>query len=202
MIAPAPPAKAKALERLRHLKVPEAADFVVLGDSNAAGWPSDLLEAAAPGCRIFNFGLPGDRVQNTLWRLDALDTAHLRPRHVIVTLGTNNLTDGDAPALVAAGLLAVIGRIDALWAEPEIVLTTITRRPAGALARAGERAELNRLILGFDRPRLRPFHADPPLDPLGPAAFEPDGIHVSRAGYESLAAALAPLLTRPACAPA
>ena len=76
VVTPVPPTKPSALRRLDGLAaaVPGAADLVVLGDSLAAAWPSADLLAARPGCVPFNFGLPGDRIQHTLWRLDAVAT--------------------------------------------------------------------------------------------------------------------------------
>lgn len=192
---PAPPDE-KARKRLARIVVPAAADLVLLGDSNAAGWPGDLLEAALPGLRIFNFGLPGDRIQNTLWRLDEIETSHLRPRHVVVILGTNNLADGHSAEAVADGLMRVVDRIGNLWAEPEIILPTIARRGAGPLARSQERVGLNAILLATARPRLRVARTDQFLEAMGPIAFEEDGIHISRAGYGRLTHVLAELLGR------
>lgn len=194
ILSPVPPTKESALKRLARIVVPEAADLVLLGDSNAAAWPQDLLENALPGWPVFNFGLPGDRIQNTLWRLDTVDTAHLRPPHVVVILGTNNLADGDAPADIAAGFVAVLDRIGALWGGPETIVPAIARRGSGPLARSRERIVLNDILVGLRRPNLRVVRSDLLLDEIGPAAFEPDGIHLSRFGYQRLTTALAGLI--------
>jgi lysophospholipase L1-like esterase len=194
VLVPVPPDKDSALRRLARIVVPAAADLVLLGDSNAAAWPADLLDAALAGLRVFNFGLPGDRIQNTLWRLDAISTGHLRPRYVLLVLGTNNLADGDAPDDIAAGLAAVIEASAGLWGAPEIILPAIARRVAGPLARSSERVLLNDRILAIARPGVHPVRADLVLDAIGAAAFEPDGIHVSRLGYERLTSELAVLI--------
>lgn len=193
-LVPAPPDTPNALKRLARIAVPDSADLVLLGDSNAAAWPADLLEAALPGWRVFNFGLPGDRIQNTLWRLDAVSTSHLRPRHAVVILGTNNLRDGDAPSEIAVGLAAVVDRISDLWGGPDIIVPAIARRYAGPLARDQEREALNGLLVAMSRPRLRIVRSDVVLDGLGRDAFEPDGIHISHTGYAALSGLLARLL--------
>lgn len=196
VLTPAPPTGPNARKRLARIVVPEEADLVLLGDSNSAAWPNELLRRALPELAVFNFGLPGDRIQNTLWRLDEVETAHLRPRHVVLILGTNNLADGDGAEAIAAGLAAVIARIEALWGAPEIVLPAIAKRGAGPLARSEERIRLNALLLAMERPRLRPVRSDLILDELGPAAFEPDGIHISMLGYARLTEALVEILER------
>lgn len=139
---------------------------------------------------MFNFGLPGDRVQNTLWRLDEIPTSHLRPRHVALILGTNNLADGDAPGAIAAGLATVMEKVARLWGEPLVILPAIARRRAGPLARDAQREELNRLLFAMEGPRIRHVRSDLVLDALGADAFEPDGIHISRLGYARLTDAL------------
>jgi lysophospholipase L1-like esterase len=194
VLAPAPPAGANAAKRLARIVVPPAADLVILGDSNAAAWPPDLLAEELPGIAVFNFGLPGDRVQNALWRLDAVPTGHLRPRHVLIVLGTNNLADGDAPGEIAAGIDAVIEKVRTLWGEPTIILPAIARRGAGPLARSVEREALNALLLAKAGGGIRSARSDLILDAMGPAAFEPDGIHISRAGYATLTKTLAAMV--------
>jgi hypothetical protein len=103
VLMPRPPSTPSALKRLNRLaaNLPRAADLILVGDSLAAGWPTDLI--AQPWQHVFNFGLPGDRIQHTLWRLDVLPLAHLRPERVVILLGTNNLGDGDEPDTIAAG---------------------------------------------------------------------------------------------------
>lgn len=187
---PTPPGE-KGLRRLARIAIPREADLILLGDSNAAAWPGDLLESALSGWHVFNFGLPSDRIQNTLWRLGTIGTSHLRPRVVLVILGTNNLADGDAPEAIADGLVSLARRISDLWDRPRVILPAIARRRAGPLARAGERAALNALLLALAEPRVEVVRSDLVLDEAGPAAFEEDGIHISREGYARLTEALA-----------
>ena len=194
VLAPVPPEGANAAKRLSRIAVPLAADLVLLGDSNAAAWPPDLLAAGLPGLAVFNFGLPGDRIQNVLWRLDSVPTGHLRPRDVVIVLGTNNLADGDIPAEIAAGIDAVIAKLRALWGDPAIILPAIARRGAGPLARSAEREALNAMLLAKAGTGIRTARSDLILDAMGPAAFEPDGIHISRAGYAALTEALSILI--------
>jgi lysophospholipase L1-like esterase len=197
ILAPTPPSKRSALKRLKALasSVPRQADMVLIGDSLAAGWPSELLLAVAPGEGIFNFGLPGDRIQNTLWRLKTIGIAHLRPKQVIILLGTNNLGDGDEPEAIAAGLVAVIAAVRRLWLETSIVVISIPSRgpPPGFRDRQRVRANglIGRAVSQTERGSL--IDADLVLKTTSSQSSsvnEADLLHLSYQGYERLTVAV------------
>jgi lysophospholipase L1-like esterase len=195
VLVPSPPSTPSALKRLNRLaaNLPRAADLILVGDSLAAGWPTDLI--AEPGQHVFNFGLPGDRIQHTLWRLNVLPLGHLRPERVVILLGTNNLGDGDEPDAIAAGLQAVVDRARDLWRQPECVLVTIPRRGPRNGFREADRLRTNaRLALDAASSRQTDLlDADLALRIGGaglPHVTEPDLLHLSREGYRRLGAAL------------
>ena len=198
---PAPPTKPSSLRRLAELAatVPESADLVILGDSLAAAWPAeDLLRSGA--CRHpFNCGLPGDRIANTLWRLGAMPIGHLRPRALVLLLGTNNLGDGDPPAAIAAGLRHVAERCLALWSPHVLVAIGLPWRRPGGVVREADRLAVNGALAAI-LADLRGYTLDPdPILGAGPdetaATVLPDGLHLAAAAYPRLAAALAKVLT-------
>ena len=197
ILAPTPPTKASALKRLKALaaSVPREADLVLIGDSLAAAWPDELLRAAIPDKRIFNFGLPGDRVQNTLWRLQTIDLAHLTPEQVLILIGTNNLSDGEEPEAIAAGLARLIKKARGLWAEAALTVVTIPRRgpPPGHLE--NERSRLNRLITNIvtKMARTSVIDADRVLGMTNSdwSSLHQDLLHLSPEGYRRLTVALA-----------
>jgi lysophospholipase L1-like esterase len=197
VLAPVAPDLAKGARRLARLKemVPARADLVLVGDSLAAGFPDAVLGASLPGVAVFNFGLPGDRVQNTLWRLDAFDLAHLEPRAVVLLLGTNNLGDGDPAEEVAGGLAAVVERLLARWPGARLLLLTVPWREERPGYADGERRRLNGLLAAawVAHPRVDLLDTDAALhgSVSDPPALEPDGLHLSEAGYRRLSAALA-----------
>jgi lysophospholipase L1-like esterase len=197
VLRPAPPQQRSTRRRLKALAaaVPDRADVILLGDSLAAGWPACLWHESFPGKAVFNFGVPGERVQNTLWRLEAIATGHLAPRWAIILLGTNNLGDADPPDAIAAGLSAVAERVRQLWREPLILLFTIPPRGPSPRFREHDRIRVNALLAatwtGDDRHLL--LDADLALGSaaLDGTAFESDRLHLSRAGYELLTLAFA-----------
>ena len=200
MLTPEPPVKASALKRLASLEenLPSEADFVLLGDSLAAGWPSDLLAAVLPGASVLNLGLPGDRVQNTRWRLHRLAAGHLRPRHLLVLLGINNLADQDPPDCIAKGLAALIESARVLWENPAVILVTVPRRGPSPGSGESERVRLNaRLASDLAETRsVRLLDADRALaaEQGEGASRESDGIHLSRHGYKLLSDALGAII--------
>jgi lysophospholipase L1-like esterase len=200
VLNPVPPVKPSSVKRLAEIeaRLPDAADLILFGDSLAAGWPRELHGQAFPGRRVWNFGLPGDRIQNALWRLGKVATAHLRPREVVLLLGTNNLGDGDPPEAIAAVLRQAL----ALWGDPRPVVLTVPRRGEPPGFRDADRAVLNETLRG----ELRAFQCATLVDADAALALasvreepslQPDLLHLSEAGYRRLGIATAALLATP-----
>lgn len=203
-LRPEAPTKASALRRIAELArtVPDAAAMVILGDSLAAGWPPEPLRAALGGRDVFRSGIPGERIQQTLWRLAARPAAHLRPEHVLVLLGTNNLGDGDPVERIAEGLAEVAAAVRRLWGAPAIHLVTLPWRDQRPTFREAERRRLNGALLPTlaGAAGLRLVDADAALG-AGPAAAPnllPDLLHLGPRGYEALTRAVLASLERPA----
>jgi lysophospholipase L1-like esterase len=195
-IRPQPPQQASSLKRLRALaaSVPRQADLIILGDSLAASWPRPLLEeAASQGTTVFNYGLPGDRIQNTLWRLHEFDTSHLRPHTVVVLLGTNNLGDGDAPTAIVAGLSTVATLASTIWSRPRVILISIPWRGSPIPGfRDADRLKINRSLRV--RHGVNCLDTDVALTVPGAPILENDALHLSERGYSLLSGALAGIL--------
>jgi lysophospholipase L1-like esterase len=203
VLRPTPPTGPSVSKRLARLTdaLPAAIDLILVGDSLAAGWPPEMVALAAPGQRIFNFAIPGDRIQNTLWRLSTLPVDHLRPKGALILLGTNNLGDGDEPEAIAAGIQAVIASIWRLWRRPHCILVTIPRRGPGRGFREPDRLHVNALLAQEATAcgALDLIDADAAFagaSECQAAATEPDLLHLSLEGYKRLTAALGPLLDR------
>jgi lysophospholipase L1-like esterase len=204
VLDPVPPAKPSSVKRLSEIRsrIPDAVDLILIGDSLAAAWPDALVAEAFPSRRAWNFGLPGDRIQNTLWRLDHVATAHLRPREVVLLVGTNNLGDGDAADEIASGLVTLLRRIAELWGEPRVILVTIQRRGEPPGFRNDIRLAIRNLLV-----RDLAAMADTALvdadDALAagseePCSLDPDLLHLSEPGYLRLGRAVRARLVPPA----
>jgi lysophospholipase L1-like esterase len=114
-------------------------EIVLLGDSithlwgglpewegRAAGGAESFAETFA-GKRVLNLGYGYDRIQNVLWRLDHGEVQGLRPRHVVVNIGTNNLwpsdrARGNTVEEITEGVREVVIRLRARLPDANIIL--------------------------------------------------------------------------------
>jgi platelet-activating factor acetylhydrolase IB subunit beta/gamma len=182
----------------RYLAIKSAAqssgDVVFLGDSLVSNWPSKLLSNVAPGRSVLNWGVPGDRTQQVLWRLQQLESAQLRPQIVVLLIGTNNLSARDDSCAIAQGIKAILQRIHVIWGTLPVLLVNIPPRGEELNFRVDDRHEItaeirmsmqnNVTLLDWEGDLIR-----------APSAFRPDRTHFTYQGYEILTPLLAAALS-------
>ncbi|MEK6701692.1 MAG: GDSL-type esterase/lipase family protein, partial [Planctomycetota bacterium] len=69
------------------------AQLVFLGDSITEGWEGGGKETWAKhyaSRQAANFGVSGDRTEHVLWRLDNANFDGLKPKLIVIMIGTNN----------------------------------------------------------------------------------------------------------------
>ena len=187
--------------------------LLFLGDSITEQWNSvaDLWQERYGAHDPANFGISGDQTHHVIWRLEHGELAHVRPRAVVLMIGTNNsaLHTG---AEIAAANTKIVRLIREKLPETKILLLAIfprAARPAAdgsindaARADAARRmaaiaaanAELAKLD---DGNHVRFLDLGPKfLAPDGsiPREIMPDQLHLSPAGYRLWADAMQPLL--------
>lgn len=141
------------------LKLAQTADpeLVFIGDSITEGWEKSgaaVFDRYFGQYRTLNLGFSGDRTENLLWRLRNGEIDNINPKLVVLMIGTNNTGHRqDPPALVAAGVKAVIREIQKRLPDTRILLHAIF--PRGATADDHLR-QLNSLI----NARIRNFADD------------------------------------------
>ena len=91
------------------------ARVVFLGDSITQGWEGAgraVWEREFAPLGALNLGVSGDRTEHVLWRLQEAPIARLKPRAVVILIGTNNLGHGSSDAeQTLAGVRAVVARV-------------------------------------------------------------------------------------------
>jgi beta-glucosidase len=183
-------------------------DLLFLGDSITDFWRSrgsNVWHTYYGSRHAANFGISGDRTQHVLWRMDHGEVDGIKPKVVVLMIGTNNTgkeRDGKtirntAPEAVE-GITAVVHEIRAKLPESKILLLAIFPRGDKTNPMRDELREINlQLALLADGKAVK-F-----LD-IGPHFIEPDGniskdvmpdlLHPSEKGYQIWAKAMDPTL--------
>jgi lysophospholipase L1-like esterase len=181
--------------------------LLFLGDSITAYWHTrgrTVWDKVYAPRHAANFGIAGDRTQNLLWRVDHGELDGIRPKVVVLLIGTNNTTpnsDGkprNAVSETVEGITAIVNRVRAKLPESKVLLLGIFPRGAKDSRERLAVAEVNRAIAQLDDGRQVRF-----LDLTGkflaadgalPKANMPDGLHPSPKGYQIWAEAMEPTL--------
>jgi len=128
-------------------RIPERADIIIVGDSLAAMWPGAVAQAQFETSYIWNLGVIGAVTQSVIWQIENVRASHLRPRRVIVVVGTNNLNFTSLPpCAVAEGVLAVASAAKLAWPSAVVTVMGIPPRGDGFSFRARDRSAANSII--------------------------------------------------------
>lgn len=112
---------------LERAKSPVGALF--LGDSITEGWNNSpaIWNAAFGQYQPANFGIGGDNTSHVLWRIANGELDTVRPKVVVVMIGTNNILFHDA-AEIARGTTAVVHAVHEKLPDAKILLLGIFPR--------------------------------------------------------------------------
>jgi lysophospholipase L1-like esterase len=119
-------------------------EVVFIGDSITHGWggqpptsfkhaDENSMDKVFSGIKTLNLGFGWDRTQNVLWRMDHGELDGIKPRAVVLHIGTNN-TSGtqnarqNTPAEIIAGIRACVVRIRAKLPDAKIILMSVFPR--------------------------------------------------------------------------
>jgi lysophospholipase L1-like esterase len=180
-----------------------AADVVFLGDSITDGWRSGGKkvwdENIAP-LHAVNLGISGDRTQHVLWRIDHGELDHVKPKVIVLMIGTNNTGKGrNSTPETIEGVTAVVKSLRSKEPGAKILLLGIFPRGEKDTPIRGELKEINAAISKLDDGKKVIY-----LD-IGQKFLEPDGtlskeimpdlLHPNKKGYRIWADAIMPQLT-------
>lgn len=188
-------------ERFVKIAQEGTAQLVFLGDSITAGWGSkkEIWDKAFGAYKPANFGIGGDRTQHVLWRITHGELDGIKPKAVVLMIGTNN--SGSDPAEgIAKGVTAIVETIRAKQPQAKILLLAVFPRGEKPSPNPGREklAKVNEIIAKLDDGKNIHF-----LD-IGAKFLQPDGsiskeimpdfLHLSAAGYQIWADAISPKL--------
>lgn len=179
--------------------------LIFFGDSITEGWRNvpDLWLARFARYGGEHFGVGGDLAQELLWRItDGEICSERPPQGVVVLIGTNNLKC-NTPSEITDTIRAILDEVHRLAPQARILLLGVLPRGVTTPQRAGfpqAIRELNAALTGYEDGNSIFFvdlgelflRADGSID----SRLMPDGCHLSPAGYEVFADALAPQIER------
>ncbi|XP_053655744.1 platelet-activating factor acetylhydrolase IB subunit alpha2 [Cherax quadricarinatus] len=120
-------------------------DVVFVGDSLVANLQStDLWEKWFAPMHSLNFGIGGDQTQHVLWRLKNGELEYIKPKAVVVLVGTNN-HDHSADE-VAEGITEIFQAIREKQPQAYIVILTLLPRGEKPNPLREKNSEVNVLI--------------------------------------------------------
>ncbi len=182
------------------------AQLLFLGDSITAGWAGNGKEVWAKSFGQYtpaNFGIGGDRTQHVLWRIQNGELEGIKPKAVVLMIGTNN--SGQDPAEgIAKGVTAIVSTLREKQPQAKILLLAVF--PRGEKPSTAEKpnpgrdklAQVNEIIAKLDDGKNVFFLdiGEKFLQPDGTLTKEimPDFLHLSPAGYQIWADAISPKL--------
>ena len=175
------------------------AQIVLLGDSITEGWEGapEQLQALVGLRSAANLGVGGDRTQHVLFRLVQAPLSAIKPKVIVLMIGTNNIYDDNANDIIA-GIHAVVELLSTQCPNAEILVLDIPPRGDVQDSAREKIAQINiGLTLGmwpqharFVRVSNQFLKTDGPIDPV----IMPDLLHFSQKGYALWAAAIKPEL--------
>ncbi len=178
------------------------AQLLFFGDSITEGWfrHKELWQQTFGAYKPANFGIGWDRTQNVLWRISNGELDGVKPKVVVLMIGTNNLQPDGADGAVK-GITKIVSVIREKCPDTKVLLLGILPRGQKAEKNPYRKqvAEVNEAIAKLaDEKRV--FFLDfgsKYLNPDGSMIKEnmtPDWLHLTQAGYQVWADAMAPKL--------
>lgn len=176
-------------------------ELLMLGDSLMEAWAPPVQTLFYGHRGVLNLGIGGDNTQGMLWRIGLLRQTNLRPRLILLEIGTNNVWPGRPPEEVAVAVAEVVRQIRDWTPQSRILLL-------GLLPRGSEASDPMRQVQRMVNPLIAAcadgvsvFYADPGallVDANGilPDRIVPDHLHPNWIGYGILSAAIEPHVRR------
>jgi lysophospholipase L1-like esterase len=175
------------------------AEILFMGDSITDGWRGQKLwKQKYEPLKAVDFGIGGDQTQHVLWRIQNGECDGIKPKVIVLMIGTNNL-GRNSPPEIAEGIAAILKEFRSRLPEAKILLLGVFPRTEKADDPVRKAIQaINREIAKLDDGRWikyldigRQF-----LDADGnlPKDVMPDFLHPNAKGYKIWADAMDPTL--------
>lgn len=183
-------------------------DILFIGDSIMEGWFTKgrkVWDQFYAPRQAAAFGIDGDRTQHVLWRMENGELDGIKPRVVVLLIGTNNTgREKDTGKIrntvpeTIEGVQAVVRGLRAKLPDSRILLLALFPREAPDHPQRAQVAQVNSAIAGLDDGEMvRYLDITPIFLEAGGALSKqlmPDQLHPSERGYQVWAEAMRPAL--------
>jgi hypothetical protein len=162
--------------------VPTNLDVLLIGDSLVYQWPISLLSPLA----VANYGMGGDKAHNVLWRLASPEFPKLKPKSILILIGTNSLPS-DKACVIIAGMKKLVAQVSLIWPRARILMLEVPPRGLDLKFKNDVRLEVNSAIR--EMPSVKSIEVDDAIACLWRTPCEnynADGLHFTPAGYKIL----------------
>ncbi|MFZ9992186.1 MAG: platelet-activating factor acetylhydrolase IB subunit [Opitutales bacterium] len=199
------PGTEKRHESFNEISKKGEAQLVFLGDSITHGWEGKgkaVWEKHWAPLKAANFGIGGDRTEHVLWRLEHGNFDGLKPKAIVLMIGTNNTGHQGRPQKeldgavyqctadqTAEGIKAIVGQLRKKCPDAKILVLGIFPRGANKDDKFRQQNEAtNAIVKGFADGRKVFFldvgakflEADGTLS----KSIMPDLLHPNEKGYQ------------------
>ena len=174
-------------------------DVLFLGDSITAGWggAKEIWEKSFAAYKPANFGIGGDRTQHVLWRITNGELDGIKPKVVVLMIGTNNSGSDDAPG-IAKGVTKIVETIHEKSPTTKVLLLAVFPRGEKPNPQREKLTKVNETLAKLDNGKTV-YYLDIGAKFLTAEGtltkdIMPDFLHLSKAGYQIWADAISPKL--------
>ena len=175
------------------------AEILFMGDSITDGWRGQKLwkEKYAP-MKAVDFGIGGDRTEHVLWRMANGECEVIKPKVIVLMIGTNN-TGANSPPQIVEGITAIVTDFRKRLPQSKILLLGVFPRGEKAGTPIRQKIQdINDQIAKLDDGKVVKYldigakflDADGTL----PKDVMPDALHPNAKGYQIWADAMDPTL--------
>ncbi len=176
-------------------------DLLFLGDSITQGWGGSgkgVWERYYSPRKVANFGIGGDRTQHVLWRLENGEIDGIKPKVVVLMIGTNNASSNSAEE-IAEGVTAIVKKLNTKLPETKVLLLAVFPRGEKPGPMRDKLKAVNDQIAKLDDGGKTVKYLDIGQKFLGEEGvltkeIMPDFLHLSSLGYQIWADAIEPTL--------
>ena len=199
------PGTEKRHESFNVISTKGEAQLVFLGDSITHGWEGKgkaVWEKHWAPLKAANFGIGGDRTEHVLWRLEHGNFDGLRPKAIVLMIGTNNTGHQGRPQKeldgavyqcsaeqTAEGIKAILAQLQRKCPDAKILVLGIFPRGASKDDKFRQQNEATNAIIKGYADGQKVFFLD-----IGAQFLEPDGtlsktimpdlLHPNEKGYQ------------------